>query len=120
MVKWKEDGKPKQVDIAKKSKKNVDIKIRKPFFPDPVTFNAVEKDNGRPISLRGRKELDVYPRMERVVEKIELRECLILIFSRMAFSMRIYYYSRRKICIVLFSYIFLRLISYLDLGRAAL
>ena len=74
VLKWKEDGKPKQVDIAKKSNKNVDIKIRKPFYPNPVTFNAVEKDSGKAASLQGRKELDVYPRTEKVVEKIEIRE----------------------------------------------
>ena len=75
MVKWKEDGKPKQVDIAKKSNKNVDIKMRKPFFPNPVLFNAVEKDSGKAATLQGRKELDVYPRKEKVVEKIQIRKC---------------------------------------------
>ena len=57
-----------------KTDKVLDIEMIKPFYPDPVTFRAVDKITGAVIKLRGREKLDVIPRKVCEVERVDLRK----------------------------------------------
>ena len=72
VLKWTEDGAPKQLEIAPSARSQVEIEFKQNFYPNPTSFSAVEKDSGKTIKINGRNDLLLIPRTKRIVERIDL------------------------------------------------
>eukprot|EP00794_Sanderia_malayensis_P005408 gene5408-6084_t len=70
IVKWVENGIPKQREVPKNTTENIDMKINKDFYPDPVSFSAADKKTGKPVKLRDRENLLIIPRTSKKVEVV--------------------------------------------------